>query len=86
MIAATDPGVRNWLDTAGLHEGEFLIRWQDLPADEAATAVREVNLVKIAELAAPLPKATQVTAEQRREMANQRAKSYANRIEPVQGE
>jgi hypothetical protein len=27
-VAPKDPGVANWLDTTGLHEGTLFVRWQ----------------------------------------------------------
>jgi len=49
VIAAKDPGVANWLDTTGLHDGSIFVRWQKLPEPLAANArgVRDVRLVKI---------------------------------------
>ncbi len=80
VITLADPGVRNWLDTGGLHEGEFLIRWQDLPEAAVAGAVRDVRLVKLADLPDLLPmEATRVNAAQRREILRQRAASYFHR-------
>jgi hypothetical protein len=38
VIALQDPGVANWIDTAGLHEGWFQLRWQNLPAGSEPTA------------------------------------------------
>jgi hypothetical protein len=35
VISPVDPGVHNWLDTEGLHEGGMLVRWQTLPDDPA---------------------------------------------------
>ena len=32
VISRSDPGVHNWLDTCGLHEGYFFVRWQGLPS------------------------------------------------------
>jgi hypothetical protein len=31
VVAATDPGVANWLDTGGRHRGFVLVRWLDSP-------------------------------------------------------
>jgi hypothetical protein len=49
LIAAHDPGVANWLDTDGLHEGSIFVRWQKLPTGFAggALAIRSVRVVKI---------------------------------------
>src|SRR3546814_4292625 len=38
VIALQDPGVANWIDTAGLHEGWFQIRWQNVSAGGDPTA------------------------------------------------
>src|SRR3546814_889972 len=54
VIALQDPGVANWIDTAGLHEGWFQIRWQNVPAGGDPTA-EPVRLVKLNELMAALP-------------------------------
>ena len=79
VLSIRDPGLRNWLDSGGLHEGELFVRWQDLPAETAASAVREVKLVKVAELATLLPAAGKVTSDQRRDLLKQRAVDFANR-------
>ncbi len=67
VISATDPGVPNWLDTTGLPEGLFLIRFQGvrtpLTDEEAPTA----ELVALKEVRSALPADTpQVDAEARR--------------------
>ncbi len=47
VIAARDPGVANWLDTSGLADGFFQIRWQKLPAStNAEAAVKSAKVVK----------------------------------------
>jgi hypothetical protein len=81
VVAATDPGVYNWLSTSKVHEGNILIRWQALPKPaNADSAVRSVRVVKLAELASALPAGTvRVTAAQRRQQFEQRAASYAYR-------
>ena len=82
VVSAKDPGIQNWLDTGGLHDGSILIRWQGLPesTQSADGAVREVKVVKLAELPKLLPTDTvKVTPEQRVQLAAQRAASYAHR-------
>src|SRR3546814_18669496 len=54
VIALQDPGVANWIDTAGLHEGWFQIRWQNVSAGGDPTA-EPVRLAKLNELLAALP-------------------------------
>lgn len=82
VISAKDPGIHNWLDTSGLHEGKIQLRWQVLPqtTTSADGAVREVKLVKLAELPQLLPAETvKVTPEQRQALYAQRALAYAHR-------
>ncbi len=77
IIAARDPGVANWLDTGGLHEGSIFVRWQNLPARLGAdlVGVRSTRLVKIAGLTG-LP---QVSARERRDEIAQRIADYGRR-------
>jgi hypothetical protein len=89
VVAARDPGVYNWLNTAGLHAGNILIRWQSLPdtTTTADTAVRSLQVVKLASLHAALPAETrQVTAAERSQLVEHRALAYAHRYTAVQGE
>jgi hypothetical protein len=85
VIAPEDPGVANWVDTGGLHEGKLLIRWQVLPASaQAEGAVREVKLVKVSELRAALPAGLKVVRPvQRLALRSVRAKEYAHRYTAV---
>jgi hypothetical protein len=56
VIATVDPGVANWIDTAGLREGWFMLRWQNLPAGvEPTSLVRDTRLVRLNELDGALP-------------------------------
>jgi len=82
VIARKDPGVYNWLSTAGLQAGDILIRWQALPESvrNADRAVRSVQVVKLTALRAALPEpARWVRAPERRELLAQRAEDYARR-------
>lgn len=46
VVAAVDPGIANWIDTAGLAEGWMMLRWQGVPAGaDPATFLREARLV-----------------------------------------
>ncbi len=59
VVSLVDPGVANWIDTAGLHEGWFMLRWQNLPANaDIDPLVREVRRVKLSELAGTVPLGT----------------------------
>lgn len=52
VIASRDPGVPNWLDTGGRHEGQMLLRWVLAPN---STQNPECELVRWDELASKLP-------------------------------
>jgi hypothetical protein len=82
VLAATDPGVHNWLDSESLSVGTFQVRWQSLPEGSTGEgAVRSVELVPIAELEARLPEGTRfVTPAERAEQQRVRAESYARRL------
>ncbi len=79
VIAPTDPGVANWLDTAGLTEGFAVLRWQALPPGAAKDGlVREVRVVRIADLAGLIGVA-RISPADRRAQTLARADGYANR-------
>jgi hypothetical protein len=83
VISPRDPGVRNWLDTTGLHEGSLFIRWQKLPQplNPNSNAVREVKVVKLSELAMALPADSQkVTPKERKKLLLERAAAYERRF------
>lgn len=55
-IALADPGVANWIDTCGLHEGWMLTRWQGVPADvDLGQMIREVRLTTVGNIPARVP-------------------------------
>lgn len=65
VIAAEDPGVANWLDTAGHLTGSLMLRWT-----EASSGPKpEVKIVKLAELKKRLPTSTAWLSEEQREAA-----------------
>ena len=79
VISMSDPGVANWLDTAGLHQGLAIMRWQAVPHDMTSQGlVRDFRVIKLADLA-KMPELTRVTAAERRATLAQRARGYANR-------
>ncbi|MFO1425759.1 MAG: DUF1214 domain-containing protein [Steroidobacteraceae bacterium] len=76
VLAHEDPGVPNWLDPAGWHQGGVQWRWNEV--DEAPHPT--VRKVKLAELRAALPPGTpRVSAEQRRAALSARAAYYQAR-------
>lgn len=62
VVSAFDPGVANWVDTAGLQEGFIMLRWQGL--HQQANGVDEASvhsaLVKRRNLPAALPQGIRV--------------------------
>lgn len=56
VIAMVDPEAANWIDTAGIREGWFMLRWQNLPEGvDPASLVRDTRLVAVGELDGVLP-------------------------------
>jgi hypothetical protein len=80
VVSLIDPGVANWIDTAGLHEGWFMLRWQNLRSAEPQALLQSVQVVPLPELEKSLPAGTpRVTLQQRSAEILQRAKDYESR-------
>jgi hypothetical protein len=83
VISLIDPCVANWIDTAGLHEGWFMLRWQNLTMAQGAGLLQSAQLVRLAELEAALaPGTPRVTLPQRSAEILQRATDYESRYRP----
>jgi len=84
VLAPRDPGYRNWIDTVGMRTGMVTLRWQEL-ADKNTSpdnAVRSVRVVKLKELRGAMPPgASVVSPAERREQLDERARTYALRLE-----
>jgi hypothetical protein len=82
VLSDQDPGIHNWLDTGGLHDGILLVRWELLSGvAQADKAVREIRVVKLSNLAAALPAgATRIEAAQRQQWLAARKQSYERRL------
>jgi hypothetical protein len=81
IISTTDPGVTNWLDTFGIHDGFGILRWQDVPSDMAADGlIRDLRLLSLADVAA-LPAVTRVTPTQRQQQRVARVTGNNDRTE-----
>ncbi|MBK7170884.1 MAG: hypothetical protein IPH83_17205 [Gammaproteobacteria bacterium] len=83
MICATDPGVANWLDTGGLDIGNYFVRWMNFPElpSSGDDLVREVKLVKLADLDRILPRdMPRLTPVQRAREMNTRARTFERRL------
>jgi hypothetical protein len=84
-LAAHDPGIQNWLDTAGLHEGFMLFRWELLQrTPDPKLAVRDVRVVKLRDLQGALPFPTpKFSGEDRRKQVAERHEGYARRMKAL---
>ncbi len=77
VLALADPGVANWIDTCGLHEGWMLTRWQGVPASaDLGSMIREVRLTTLDALPDDLPT---VDLAGRRNQIAARAAAFARR-------
>lgn len=81
VVSHSDPGIHNWIDTAGLREGWLLLRWQGVPAESSgAMLVRDVRQVRLGDLAAALPPDVPIaTLETRRAQVRRRIAEHARR-------
>lgn len=51
VLSLIDPGVANWINTAGLHEGWVMLRWQNVPDGVSAESLLEdCQLIKLSSL------------------------------------
>lgn len=74
VVSMVDPGIANWVDPAGQHEGVIFVRWVGFRPEnrDRPKPTLECRLLKLAELSALLPAGTRrVTPDER---AAQRAR------------
>ncbi len=75
-----DPGLYNWLDPEGLHEGLISVRWAGFPTGIEPRPAIAGRLVKLKDLEAALPAGMRrVSADERRDQLARRARDYAGR-------
>ena len=84
VLSVTDPGVHNWLDPGGLHEGVVTVRWSGFPGGRPSGRLElQSRRVKVAELGSVLAAGTRtVDAGERREQLQRRARGYLRRLSP----
>lgn len=76
VVSAKDPGVPNWLDTAGHLSGAVQGRWTDADSHPMPS----VRTVKLADVRAALPSDTpQVTREEREQLIRDRRSAFQQR-------
>lgn len=82
VVSPVDPGIHNWVDSAGLHEGTIMVRWQGLPATTVDGGPDvSAQRVKLADLPSLLPATTRrVTAAERARQLEDRYQGYLRRI------
>lgn len=81
VIGPTDPGVANWLDTFGLHEGFGVLRWQGCsPGTTKEDIMHGFRVIKVAD-AKRLPGIAHISPEQRRARIAARAEAYNLRFQ-----
>lgn len=68
VIALRDPGVANWLDPVGHHQGLTLMRWQGLTTPLPSTNSPQVQLVNLADLPSALPPGTPMASSRDRRL------------------
>ncbi|MNO23148.1 hypothetical protein D3C76_129470 [compost metagenome] len=85
VISAYDPGVHNWIDTAGLHEGTIMARWQKISNDTKAKEPSiHTQVVKLEQFHRLLPeKNLGVTSQERMQQLLHRRDGYARRTTEI---
>jgi len=78
VVSAKDPGVANWIETAGLSRGWLQIRWQGVtPGSNGKGFLESVALVKFADLHKTIPADVAKSApERRRRERTERVTTY----------
>jgi hypothetical protein len=80
VIAPSDPGVANWLDTTGLRDGFGVIRWQGTPAGATKDGLlRSFRVIKLAD-AIKLPGVALTTPARRQAQIARRAQEWVGRL------
>lgn len=81
IIAPHDPGVANWLDSNGLHDGFAVLRWQNMPKDATGEGlIRDFRVIKLKD-AGSLPGVAPITPQQRKAQLLKRAAGYGSRTQ-----
>jgi hypothetical protein len=81
VAAHRDPGIHNWVDPAGLHEGVIFVRWAgfDPSLADRGPPTLDTKLVRLSDLATTLPPDTpKIDLANRQTQLAQRRKSYVS--------
>jgi hypothetical protein len=80
-ISAEDPGIANWIDTGGLHDGLAVIRWQAVPLGEhVKDYLLEVRVMNGTELDAHYPYLLRSSEKERTKQRAEHAREYHRRF------
>lgn len=79
VLAHRDPGVANWLDTAGNRFTRCVYRWWLAGSDDLPTPT--VRVVKFADLAEELPGVERISADERKSMLDRRRRAVLARYQ-----
>lgn len=82
VVAVEDPGVHNWLNPDGMHEGILTLRWAEFANGRPEDSLQaEAKIVSLRDIGQHLPKSVPtVSAAERQQQHLVRAESYAWRI------
>lgn len=81
VVSPQDPGLANWLDSAGLREGTLMVRWQGLPESAPEAPAVSAEVVALADLRTSLGDTVAwVDATTRAERLARRQAGYVRRI------
>lgn len=82
VLSVRDPGVHNWIDPCGMHEGFLTLRWAEFARGKPEDSLRATSrIVPLAQLERHLPAGTRfVSPEERRRQLEERRASYAWRL------
>ena len=83
VVAIEDPGICNWLDPDGLHEGILTLRWAEFDNDQPLPSLGvSGRLVRLSELDSELPATVKrLSAAERAEVLQARSASYQWRVD-----
>ena len=78
VVSKMDPGIHNWIDTAGLNHPKLMLRWQQLPRDASAKEPSvETQLVSLDELDSVLPDyVKRITPDERKQQLAERLSDH----------
>jgi hypothetical protein len=82
VLALKDPGVANWIDTAGQHQGMYIVRWQGVPKDADVKAmVKDFKVISFVDLATFIPPSVpRLNAAERARQIAQRQSDFDRRL------